>query len=95
MERDKRAIEMILSKAKAEYFSRWGWTLICPAGGLDPDLDPEPHHNFARDAWRASVIACSIQRLAFDNAPNERIDTIPPAAGRHPLELGGISGRIP
>jgi hypothetical protein len=50
MGRDESAIEMILSKAKAEYFSRWGWTLICPAGGLEPDLDPEPHHNFARDA---------------------------------------------
>jgi hypothetical protein len=33
--RDERAIEMILSKAKAEYFSQEGWTLICPTGGLD------------------------------------------------------------
>jgi hypothetical protein len=50
MERDVSAIEMILSKAKAEYFSEEGWTVICPAGGLDPDIDPGPHHNFARDA---------------------------------------------
>ena len=95
MERDVSAIEMILSKAKAEYFSGEGWTLICPAGGLEPDLDPEPTITSPAMHDPASVITCSIQRLAFDNAPNERIDTIPPAAGRHPLELGGISGRIP
>jgi hypothetical protein len=50
MGRDERAIEMILSKAKAEYFSEEGWTLICPTGELEPHLDPGPHHNFARDA---------------------------------------------
>jgi hypothetical protein len=93
MERDVAAIEMILSKAKAEYFSQEDWTLICPTGGLW--LRPQPHPSFRGVTRQLKRQFCAGSTSPESITTTRSMDSGPAPSGASRNDGGYVEARRP